>query len=150
MRKACLSSAAINLWNSKNLEELMEIGRAPTNLSGLYMGLNTGFVARFIKRVKFIKSFYPEYGTSGVQMGNNFKVQQNEPGDEYIKNFKNGSPVPEGYFRVEYSNKDWNKYPDAVLLNYGESNPWYQPARFLRDYLVQPFDNPVILFYHIR
>ena len=53
----------------------------------------------------------------------------------------------EGYFLIERAEGRWNKYPDAILLHYGRAdNKWYEPSRFLRDYLIQPYsNNPNIL-----
>jgi len=135
-----MSTDALTLWKLSNptLKVLMNKGTEPSRalLSGyLYRGLNVGFLARLIGRRKFIKSF------KNFPIGNNFMVKQNDPDEEYIKLFKDGNPIPEGYFLIGSAddNRKWNHYQNAIFLDYGRgNNKWYQPARLLRDYLVQP------------
>lgn len=147
-----MSKSALALWGTDNLEKkkLMRDGRQPETFVGSeFMGLNTGFLPKLFGFQKFIKTFYLK---DTLTFGNNFRVKQNNPESEYVKLFKDYQPVPQGHFLV-VSAKDrdkWNHYSDAVFLDYGIiNNAWYQPARLLRDYLVQPFpENPGILLGH--
>jgi len=145
-----MTKEALDLWrlNSSTLKEFMNKGTEPSrpSLNGyLFRGLNVGFLARLIGRRKFIKSF-------NILLGNNFMVKQNDPDEEYIKLFEDGVPIPEGYFFIESAedNRKWNHYQDATFLDYGKgNNKWYEPAKLLRDYLVQPFPgNKEILLGH--
>jgi len=153
-----MTKEALDLWrlNSSTLKEFMNKGTEPDKdfLSGyLYRGLNVGFLARLIGRRKFIK-YFKDFPISSLLafLGNNFMVKQNDPDEEYIKLFKDGSPIPEGYFLIEVAedNREWNHYQDAIFLDYGKgNNKRYQPAKLLRDYLVQPFPgNKEILLGH--
>jgi len=135
------------------LKALMNKGKEPSKefLDGhLFRGLNVGFLPRLIGRRKFIKSFYKKRGL--FLIGSNLRVKQNDPDEEYIKLLKGGGPRPEGYFLVESAkdNTKWNHYQDAAFLSYGRgNNAWYQPAKLLRDYLVNPFpENGNILLGH--
>lgn len=150
---------AFSLWSStdnREKKDLMEAGFSPDReylIGAEYKGLNTGFLPGLFGVRKFIKTFYLE-DVHKLEFGNNFRVKQNDPEDEHIKLLKDGQPIAQGYFLVLSLKKmvdpKWSHYKRAAFLNYGHGgNKWYEPAKVLRDYIVQPFeDNPNILLGH--
>jgi hypothetical protein len=116
----------------------------PARLVGWeFRGTNVPGWARLLGIKKFIKGFWRE---GEEVLGYNCPVVQNslfEPWDSLPSNLH---PKRFGFYKVtpvEATAKD-NRYLHAVLLNYGEGpNPPWEPARGLRDYLVQVDpDNP--------
>lgn len=154
-----MSKEALKLWfsSTSTLKVFMNLGKQPNreSLVGEYLGLNTGPLPKWLGFQKFVKSLRISDAWLMKPMeliGNNFRVTQNGFAELYIKLMKDGKPVEQGYFVVESAsnNPNWNHYPDAAFLDYGKGdNDWKEPARFLRDYLVQPFpDNKDILLGH--
>lgn len=139
--------------SKKELESILVNGEAPpeATLSGhIYRGLNVGLLARLGGVQKFAKGFFKsqvsEDGT--YYFGYNVAVRQNGAGREWsLKEKKVRTDAGQfakdlnrfGYYRVypvRAEEKD-NKYPNALLLNYGTSlNSSVSPTRVLRDYLV--------------
>jgi hypothetical protein len=108
-----------------------------------FRGTNVPGWARLLGIKKFIKGFWRE---GEEVLGYNCPVVQNslfEPWDSLPSNLH---PKRFGFYKVtpvDATAKD-NRYLHAALLNYGEGpNPPWEPARGLRDYLVQVDpDNP--------
>ena len=116
----------------------------PARLVGWeFRGTNVPGWARLLGIKKFIKGFWRE---GEEVLGYKCPVVQNslfEPWDSLPSNLH---PKRFGFYKVtpvDATAKD-NRYLHAVLLNYGEGpNPPWEPARGLRDYLVQVDpDNP--------
>jgi len=141
------------------LEEVLRRGQAPS-MQGIagweFKGYNTTPLARLGGVLKFKKGFVadgplPEEGEPSRLVGYNVKIRQNgsltAPWEDALKR---GEPFRFGWFDVHpvrMGDLD-NRYPDALLLNYGTSprNPIWEPSRALRDYLVQVYpDNPDLL-----
>ena len=143
----------LELWKSgtKKLEHYMSIGSMPSmrHLDGWrFRCLNVGPTAKLLGIQKFIKCFYNvDYHFGSMLTGHNISVEQNAPSDINEKKMKNGVHKIQGYYLVESENRNFNKYQNAALLHYGRAdNHWWEPAKRLRDYLVQPFaDNANIL-----
>ena len=159
MRNNVMSKEALRLWfsSTSTLKELMNVGKQPNkeSLAGSeYLGLTVGRLPEWFGFQKFVKAFHlTEFQWSGNPIiGNNLRVTQNGFAALYIKLKKNGKPVEQGYFVVESArdNPKWNHYNNASFLDYGKGdNSLKEPARFLRDYLVQPFpENKDILLGH--
>jgi hypothetical protein len=96
---------------------------------------------------KFKKGFFVGPGQkaeSGEVMGFNVLIKQGIK-DQWPALPREDAPKRFGFYRVakvKPEEKD-NKYPHALLLNYGISRNGLHPARLLRDYLVQvESDNP--------
>ncbi|MDY0063070.1 MAG: hypothetical protein RBU45_24905 [Myxococcota bacterium] len=137
------------------LEEVLRRGTTPAldDLAGWeYRGYNTPDVTRLLGIRKFKKGFYrsPE-GPPAQIAGYNVKIRQNGslllPWEDLLVR---DAPVRFGWYDVypvRLGEED-NRYPDALLLNYGSSpkNPPLDPSRLLRDYLVQVYpDDPELL-----
>jgi hypothetical protein len=137
------------------LEALIQSGKMPNfeSMKGyLYRGLNLGKLAKFFNIRKFIKGFYRDfkYQESGnFHFGYNISAKQNVKKNEWRMKEKkipiqsglfNLGPNRFGFYRVYPVNNDEkdNKYPNALLLNYGcRLNSLLNPIRLLRDYLVR-------------
>ena len=147
------SGECLALWqkNVAELEQLLKDGSRPTlkQLEGYnFRGLNVGFKSKLIGTQKFIKSFYSiDYHYGSMLTGHNIVVKQGKPGVAYEQVFKDGRSKVQGVYLVEAENTNYKKYPNTALLHYGRGdNPWWEPAKKLRDYLAQPYaDNPDLL-----
>ena len=138
------------------LEEVMRFGAPPSmeELSGWeFRGYNTLDLAAIAGFRKFKKGFYREDPSRDFALGingYNVKVAQNNLGEPWIDKFKRGESVKHGWYDVypvRLTELD-NKYPNSLLINYGISskNAVYDPARLMRDYIVQVYpDNPDLL-----
>lgn len=102
-----------------------------------FRGANAPAWAKLLGIKKFIKGFWKE----GEQvLGYNCPVQQNSLFEPWIAKPNNEAPKRFGFYLVEDVNPEArdNAYLHAVLLDYGRGpNPPWEPARGLRDYLVQ-------------
>lgn len=147
---------ALCLETNDRLERLIRMGQQP-DMSGLvgweFKGYNVLEAAEVLGIRKFKKGFYledPDADTSLGITGYNVQVHPNTLGEPWIDKTRQGEPVRHGWFDVypvSLSERD-NKYPNALLLNYGLSpkNVVLDPSRGLRDYLVQLYtDNPDLL-----
>lgn len=152
-----MSKKALELWqrSATELKLFMSYGTQPDkeSLAGFeYLGLNVGPLPKMFGFQKFIKFFHMPVKWMQSVVGNNIRVSQNGFAAIYIKLMKNTKPVEQGYFVVGSArdNPKWNHYSNASFLDYGKGdNSWKEPARFLRDYLVQPFPgNTDILLGH--
>ncbi len=141
---------AICAQNKGTLEQIFMRGTALDlrQTSGWqYKGSNVSFVSLILRIRKFIKVFRPETTAApDVIDGYNFWARQNGRLD---RPWEPSSPNRHGFYKVYrvQPNEQDNKFPHAMLINYGlGNNPWYNPSRFLRDYIVQVYpDNPCLL-----
>jgi len=144
---------ALCLARPEDLEDVMRCGATPdlSRLSGWeFRGFNTVELLQLAGIRKFKKGFYRADPSrphqEGIQ-GYNVNVVQGTLGEPWRDATKNGQPVRIGWYeahQVDLADSD-NKYPNAVLINYGASpkNIKLDPSRLLRDYLVQVYpDNP--------
>jgi hypothetical protein len=115
------------------LEAAMRRGGTPDPerlAGGEFRGANTARWTVRARMQQFVKGF--EHRSDGAVVGFNRRVAQDwawaAPGE------------PFGHFTVapvDPAARD-NRYLQALLLDYGAgSNPWYDPSRPIRDYLVQ-------------
>jgi hypothetical protein len=122
------------------LEAGMRRGRTPDvdALAGReFRGANTAAWMRMARMQQFVKGF--ERRPDGTLFGYNRRVAQDglhgqwaSPGRRF------------GFFAVrpvDAADRD-NRYLQALLLDYGAGgNPWFDPSRPIRDYLVQVDDD---------
>jgi hypothetical protein len=111
----------------------------PADLEGFeFRGFNTPFFARFLGIRKFKKGFYRTDRTTVLLDGYNVRCKQNGPGEAWVDVVRRGEPVRHGFYGVTQPGGADALYPNALLIDYSlGKNPSYDPARFLRDYLVQ-------------
>lgn len=139
----------------RDLEYVLRKGSTPSleRLAGYeFKGYNLPFLTQVLGFRKFKKGFFPGQGQSvegGEITGYNVMVEQNGQEAAWIAKPSEDEPKRHSFFRVyrvRHSERD-SLYPNALLLNYGlGGNPPWNPARFLRDYLVQVDpDNPDLL-----
>jgi hypothetical protein len=124
------------------LEGVLRASRAPSleSLAGFeWRGWNQPWFTRVLGFQKFMKGFF----RSGARVeGYNIPVRQNGLDGPWLPLPGPEAPRRFGFFTVtpvDPASRD-NRYPAALLLNYGASlrNPRYAVERLLRDYLVQP------------
>ena len=141
------------LARPEDLEEVMRCGNTPdlARLSGWeFRGFNTPEALALVGLKKFKKGFYradpSRPHAQGIQ-GYNVVEVQNRLGEPWIDVEHKGKPKRIGWYearRVDLAD-DHNKYPNAILINYGASDKNFKgdPSRLLRDYLIQVYpDNP--------
>lgn len=125
------------------LERAMREGTRPAldSIEGwVFRGWNTLWLTRVLGFQKFAKGFYR--GPSGT-MGYNVVVRQNANWDPHVSKPNEDAPKRMGFYRVEAAPK---RYPSSLFLDYGRGGNGLHPALFLRDYLVQPWeDEPDLL-----
>ena len=109
-----------------------------------FRGLNRPAVMRYVGIRKFIKGFYTR---GNALWGYNSPAFQSADDDGWRAKPDDNSPKRFGFYQVlpiDPTATD-NKYLHALLLDYGKGdNPWSDPSRGLRDYLVQ-IDDDVML-----
>lgn len=135
--------------SDEELEKVMKMGVMPdpAQLAGWeFKGWNTSDITYLIFNKKFKKGFYRKEGEEETG-GYNVVVVQNQLGEPWIDKLKETDSIRHGYFDVYPVKLDEvdHRYPNAVLINYftSERNFALNPTRFLRDYLVQVYeDNP--------
>jgi hypothetical protein len=140
------SYEALAKASQKDLEYAMRAGVTPDmgSLVGFeFKGYNVPFVTQILGFRKFKKGFYLDEGESvesGRISGYNVVVVQNRLDQPWIARPGEDNPKRHSFFKVykvRQAEVD-NLYPHALLLNYGiGGNSLFNPARFLRDYLVQ-------------
>jgi hypothetical protein len=132
--------------NDSELEAIFLAAKTPDkkNLLGWeFRGFNIPAITKLIGIQKFKKGFFlaPGQNADGPEaMGFNVQVIQNGLHGKWLAKPTESNPRRFGFYRVyqvKPEEKD-NKYPHALLLNYGMSRNGMDPARLLRDYLVQP------------
>jgi len=136
----------------RDLEYVLRSGVTPDmgRLVGFeFKGYNTPFITEVLGFRKFKKGFFLDQGQAlegGEISGYNVVVAQNPLQDQWKAMPSEDNPKRHGFYRaykVRMAEID-NLYPNALLLNYGMGgNSLLNPARLLRDYLVQvDQDNP--------
>jgi len=141
--------------NSAELEGIFAKGKMPDpkNLIGWeFRGYNIPIITRFLGFQKFKKGFFVHRDSDGERLMG-FNVLVSQKGDKSPSSKWNALPDEENpkrygfylVYRVSPEERD-NKYPNALLLNYGKAKNGLHPARFLRDYLVQPDPDNVDLY----
>jgi hypothetical protein len=133
--------------SNKQLEEVMQAGETPdfgAMQNWLYRGLNTGRMARIAGVEKFVKGFFFNklFSDKGHHnFGYNVQTRQNGRTNEWEPKLdRSGALKRFGYYLVYHATPTGadNKYPNALLLNYGSSiNSKLDPTRTLRDYVVR-------------
>lgn len=129
-----------------DLEYVLRSGVTPP-LEGLvgyeFKGYNLPFITRILGFRKFKKGFFLAPGQSaekGEISGYNVEVVQNGLEDPWIAKPNDANPKRHSFYlvyKVQRAEAD-SAYPNALLLNYAlGGNPRWNPARLLRDYLVQ-------------
>ncbi len=139
------------------LDAKMRAGVAPSfdDLRGWeFSGTNAGALTDLLGIRKFKKGFYegaprvPRGPTPFIQ-GYNVVVAQNGIGNPHVAKPNDESPKRHGFYRVHQvvSGARDDKYPNALLLDYGLGKNGGNPAGLLRDYLVQvdPDDKDLLL-----
>ncbi|MEW6439586.1 MAG: hypothetical protein AB1640_01505 [bacterium] len=130
----------------RDLEYVMRRGGTP-ELEGLvgydFKGYNLPLITQVLGFRKFKKGFFLDEGQSvegGEISGYNMVVEQDGLDAAWTAKPSESDPRRHSFFRVykvRHSELD-SLYPAALLLNYSMgSNPLWNPARTLRDYLVQ-------------
>jgi len=137
--------------SDRELEEIFKQGKTPEmkKLLGYeFRGFNVPFLTKILGFQKFKKGFFAQSDKKpegNEIMGFNVLISQKGPKEKWQALPKEEAPKRYGFYRVHKVDpkaRD-NKYPNALLLNYGLSRNGLHPARLLRDYLVQPDpDNP--------
>lgn len=133
-------------------EELFQRGTLPDMnvISGWqYQGWNLSLMALMMGIRRFTKGLQTNTTGSGDNAelnGYNLWIkQQGGPNDTWVPS----APHRHGFYKVSRSalSRTEFKHPHALLLDYGRGgNPWYQPAKVLRDYIVQVYPNdPTLL-----
>lgn len=131
------------------LEEVLRAGTRPAaaDLAGWeFRGTHVPELLRVVGLRKFKKGFVQD----GQQLrGYSVKVRQNRLGEAWIDVMRGGVPVRHGWCQALPAPDGGpdGLYPEALLLDYGAGrNHPLDPARVLRDYLVQVYpDNPDLL-----
>ena len=132
--------------SQSELEAIFKAAKAPDpkNLEGWeFRGYNVPFIAELMGIRKFKKGFFigPGQTRDGLEMmGFNVPMVQNGLFGKWLARPSETLPKRFGFYRV-YDVRPYekdNKYPNALLLNYGIARNGVNPARLLRDYLVQP------------
>jgi hypothetical protein len=123
------------------LEAMMIRGETPS-LDGItgyeYRGYNLAPALSLLGIRKFIKAFFTTSG--GAIYGCNTPVAQNGLHGPWIARPRQAAPRRYAFFRVAPINAESrdSAYLHALLLDYGRGhNPFYDPSRLLRDYLVR-------------
>jgi hypothetical protein len=146
--------------SSRDRARIMRDGTMPAleSLAGWdFAGANTLRATRIVGIRKFIKGFYegPPRTRAGPEpfiQGFNVVVQQNADAEPHLAKPSIEKPKRHGFYRVHPvrpADTD-SLYANALLLDYSlGGNPWYDPSRVLRDYLVQVYpDDPNLLLGH--
>ena len=149
------SYVSLSKASDRDLEYVLRKGVTPSleTLVGCeFKGYSVPLLTQFLGFRKFKKGFFADGGQSvegGEISGYNVVVEQNGLDAAWIAKPSEVEPKRHSFFRVykvRGSEID-NLYPNAVLLNYGMGgNALWNPARLLRDYVVQVVpDNPDLL-----
>jgi hypothetical protein len=141
--------SALELYRApaSTLEAILRAGPAPRfeDLVGWeFNGTNVGFMPGVLGIRKFRKGFYqgppraPEGPTPFVQ-GYNIPVRQNGVGRPHVAKPSDEAPKRFGFYRVYAASQNprFQRYPQALLLDYGLGDNGLTPPALLRDYLVQ-------------
>jgi len=129
----------------RELEDIFQQGKTPdfkSLLGSEFRGFNVPIITKILGMQKFKKGFFtgPGQKPEGAEvMGFNVLISQKADKDKWVALPSEEAPKRYGFYRVYKVNQQErdNKYPNALLLNYGISRNGIHPARLLRDYLVQ-------------
>jgi hypothetical protein len=129
----------------ETLSGLIRQGKTPgfKDLVGWeFRGYNQPYITRILGFQKFKKGFFlaEDQGLDSPEvMGYNVPVVQNGLYGRWIALPDEHRPKRYGFYRVYRVRPEEvdNKYPNALLLNYGIPRNGLNPARLLRDSLVQ-------------
>jgi hypothetical protein len=145
--------AGLCLVPDRMLEDLLRGGTAPSfeSLAGWeFDGYNTADLTGLANMHKFRKGYYRDPRLPEGEIGGyNVDMKQGRPNQPWEVKLHGGKPKRHSHFRV-YPVRDAEAdslYPNALLLNYDfPGTPFWNPARLLRDYLVQVYpENPDLL-----
>ncbi|RME78219.1 MAG: hypothetical protein D6785_12175 [Planctomycetota bacterium] len=138
--------------NHGELEKILQEGREP-KLEDLadkrFKGVNTPWYTRILGIKKFMKGFeWKDKDGKRLLEGYNIPVKQNGLSKPWIPKPSPEKPKRFGFFLVLPSSEHQSAlYPNSVLLDYSQGeNPWYEPAKLLRDYLVEVCPPPTPLY----
>jgi len=126
---------------SAALERLLVGGETPslTGITGQeYFGYNIAPATALLGIRKFIKAFFET--PTGATYGCNTPAAQNGLHGPWIAKPSEAAPRRYAFFSVTPVDPEArdNNYLHALLLDYGQGgNPFYDPSRRLRDYLVR-------------
>jgi hypothetical protein len=122
------------------LEAMLRAGATPEweALQGwIFRGWNVGFMPHVLRIKKFAKLFFEK---DGKRMGGNCPVRQGALAEAWRLKPSNEAPKRFGFYEVRATRdgeRD-HRHANALLLDYGRGgNPWFEPAKVLRDHLVQ-------------
>jgi hypothetical protein len=123
------------------LLQIMRRGETPDfdRMAGWeYKGFNRPGYLKLLGIQKFVKGFYRD--PTGMSWGYNEPVRQNGPDGPWIARPSPERPKRFAFYRVRAvdprERDHW--FLQALLLDYGQGpNPPWEPAKFLRDYLVR-------------
>ncbi len=143
---------SLAIASDEELETVMKLGVMPDleKLAGWeFKGWNSTDMAYLIQAKKFKKGLYRDKSANKV-LGYNVVVLQNGLGEPWIEKLKGSDAIRERFYEpypVDLNEID-NRYPNALLLNYGKpkNNFTLDPARLLRDYLVQVYPDNFDLY----
>ncbi len=138
--------------------DLFRRGTAPAlrDLAGWeYKGRNLSPVSALLRIRRFTKGFLPLPGGEGdaepaAIVGYNVWVKQvGAPSEDWVPVLRRGEARRHGFYEVTPpgASTTEHRHPHAVLLDYSRAeNPWYHPARLLRDHVVSVYpDDPGLL-----
>lgn len=122
-----------------------------------FNGLNIGPGPGLIGIRKFRKGFYRGVprgtGPQPFIQGYNIPVRQNGVGEVHLAKPSDALPKRFGFYRCFEASRDarFNRWPRALLLNYGMGGNGFRVEALLRDYLVQvvPGNSQVLLGYAV-
>lgn len=107
-----------------------------------FRGCNTPKLMRLLGIRKFKKGFYRDAETHPHELfGYNIPVEQNGTFDPHLSLPNESEPKRFGYYLVTPDRRPGpdDKHHHALMLDYGRGpNPPLEPAKVLRDFLVQP------------
>lgn len=144
-----LQSRALDLFRAPNdaLERALSEGVAPSFdelLGWEFDGINVGFVPGLLGIRKFRKGFYegaPRVASGPEPCIHGYNIPVRQDGVERAHQAKPSDAAPKrfGFYRVYSASlaKVHNRYPNALLLDYGLGANGLDPSGFLRDYLVK-------------
>ena len=123
------------------LQKIMMRGEPPSvdALAGWeWRGRNTMGWAKLVGIRKFVKGFYKD--SQGQLWGYNEPIVQNKLEEPWSAKPNDADPKRFGFYQVnpvDPESRD-NRHLNSLLLDYGKGkNPWFDPSRGLRDYLVR-------------
>jgi len=141
-RNPLLTFKSLAMSKNKELDKIFDAGIKPDpkDIAGWeFNGWNTPYFTKLVGIQKFKKGFYEVPDRPGEVMGYNRPMRINSIDHPYQAKPNEHKAKPFGWYTVrpvDPHSRD-NKYPHALLLNYGVKKNGPAPPRVLRDYLVQ-------------